>query len=585
MLADKKKAPSFGRFSVNWLRNNLVRHEAQISYAIALFLGAVVFHLIFSAPTFLQLFWGLDGPNDISQHVTGFYAFRNSPWTLPLLWTANLDSPEGLNIYFTDSIPIFALLFKLLAPFLSPDFHYFKLSLFLAYLLQPLCAVVLVRTLGYRSIAAAFFAAAFSLLLKWFLFRYSHVALSAQFVLILSLALYVKQCRAEGRGVMERPPTGLWLLLLLGAFLIHSYLLVMVFGIYMAAILDGRYALPSLKAGWFLRFLLIILPILCLAFAYSLLIGLDALKGVPPADGFGYFSLNLMGPFYGGNLLHLPASLGPSRGQVYEDQSYLGLGLIGIIAAAVLLEGKNIFKQLWQFRTLVVVLLCFVIFGLSSAVYFGVDRIYNYPPWLTKQIMASPLSQFRSSARFFWPVGYGLLFWGLAVILKKRWAVPFLACMLLLQWIDLPKPFLPRPTGYTGAFNSDYAAWDNLFQDKRALYLYPTYYCGGDLDLVGLPAVLIAARQGVISNTASVSRFVDNCAEKAALGLSDLLPGTVHLFTRPAEYYHVFQEHPDWCAIRAEMAVCIPYPLEKDRIFLATIDHLTLPTKPRFYFP
>ncbi len=569
----------------NRLRNFLVRFEVQISYILALVLGLAVFHLVFNAPVFLQLFWGLDGPNDFSQHLTGFYAFRSSPWAFPLLWTGQIGSPAGLNIYFTDSIPLFALPFKLLAPLFSPDFHYFKLWVLLSYLLQPASAVYLVRKLGQRGIPAAFFAAAFSLLVKWFLFRFNHEALDAQFVLIFALALYVEQVRCAGRGLRAGFPAGRWLLLILTAFLIHSYLTAMVLGIYVAAILDGRFALPTLKLRWLYRLNLLALPAVALVCAYAALIGLNTLQGLPPVDGYSYYSMNLTGPFYGGNLLHLPASLGPSSGQVYEDQSYLGLGLMGVIAAASWVERKDLLKRLWRCRALAVVLLGFLLFSISTDVYFGLERIYRYPTWLTDLILASPLSQFRASARFFWPVGYCLLFWGLAVILRQRWAVPVLAGLLVIQAVDVPKPFWPRPANYAQAFNPDFAAWDDLFQGKRSLYLYPTYACGGDADSIGLPAVLVAAKDGVTSNTASIARFTDDCAEKVALGLADFSSGTVHLFTRPAEYQAVLQEHPGWCAARPEMAVCIPYPDAKDRSFLAALDALALPKAPRFYSP
>ncbi len=551
---------------------------------MALVMGLVVFHIIFNAPVFLQLFWGLDGPNDFTWHLTGFYAFRSSPWAFPLLWTGQIGSPEGINIYFTDSIPLFALLFKLLAPLFSPDFHYFKLWLLLTYLLQPVSAVYLIRKLGHRSIPAAFFAAAFSLLVKWFLFRFNHAALNAQFVLILALAFYVEQQRLE-RGVNASFPTVRWLILILGAFLIHTYLTAMVLGIYIAAILDGRFRLPTLKLQWLFRFNLLVLPVVMLACAYAALVGLNTLQSLAPVEGYGFFSMNLMGPLYGGNLLHLPASLGLSTGQIYEDQSYLGLGLMGIIAAAVWIDWKNIARRLWRFRTLVLVLVAFLWFAISTDVYLGLDRIYHYPAWLTNLILASPLSQFRSSARFFWPVGYSLLFWGLTVILRKRWAILFLACLLVLQAVDLPRPFWPRPADYSQAFNPDFMSWDNLFHGKRALYLYPTYSCDSSHDSVGLPAVLIAAKDGVISNTASTARLTDNCAEKVALGLADFSTGTVHLFTHPAEYQQVLQEYPSWCAARPEMAVCIPYPDAKDLSFLAAFDSLALPKAARFYSP
>jgi hypothetical protein len=359
----------------------------------------------------------------------------------------------------------------------------------------------------------------------------------------------------------------------------------MVFGIFAASVLDGKYDLPTHLSRWLHRFNLFLWPVLALACAYFLLIGRIETGDVPRAEGFGYFSLNLTGVINGGNLIHLPQTLNLNPGQLYEDQSYLGLGVIGIILSALWLDRKNLVKRVLRSPALMLVLLGLYVFALSSDVYLGATRVYHYPDWLAEPLFASPLSQFRASARFFWPVGYALLFWGLAVILRRRWAVPVLAALLILQWVDLPRPFTPRPAGYTQAFNPDAPAWDRLFQDKRALYLYPTYYCGGDADFIGLPIVHLAAKDGLISNTTSVSRLTENCPNKVTQGLADWAPGTVHVFTRPDEYSTLFLANPDWCAERIEMAVCVPYANTEDRAFLAALDTLTVPAISHIFDP
>lgn len=38
-------------------------------------------------------------------NMSGFYAFRDSPWHFPIFWTDRLNYPEGLSIINTDSIP------------------------------------------------------------------------------------------------------------------------------------------------------------------------------------------------------------------------------------------------------------------------------------------------------------------------------------------------------------------------------------------------------------------------------------------------------------------------------------------------
>ncbi len=43
---------------------------------------------------------------DNATAVSGFYAFRDTPWRFPIFMTDRLNYPEGVSIFNTDSIPI-----------------------------------------------------------------------------------------------------------------------------------------------------------------------------------------------------------------------------------------------------------------------------------------------------------------------------------------------------------------------------------------------------------------------------------------------------------------------------------------------
>ena len=53
---------------------------------------------------------------DVTQHYTGWVAFLHSKWQFPILLTDKLTYPENISIFWTDSNPLFSIIFKILAP-------------------------------------------------------------------------------------------------------------------------------------------------------------------------------------------------------------------------------------------------------------------------------------------------------------------------------------------------------------------------------------------------------------------------------------------------------------------------------------
>ena len=70
---------------------------------------------------------------DIAQHYAGWKLFRNSDWQFPLGVGQNIEYPYGSSVSYTDSIPLFAIFFKLISPVLPQTFQYFGLFVCLCY--------------------------------------------------------------------------------------------------------------------------------------------------------------------------------------------------------------------------------------------------------------------------------------------------------------------------------------------------------------------------------------------------------------------------------------------------------------------
>ena len=80
---------------------------------------------------------------DISQHYSGWMLYRNSPWRFPVGLGENIAYPYGNVVSFTDSIPMFAIFFKLFRAILPETFQYFGLFVMLCFMLQGAFAALL----------------------------------------------------------------------------------------------------------------------------------------------------------------------------------------------------------------------------------------------------------------------------------------------------------------------------------------------------------------------------------------------------------------------------------------------------------
>lgn len=72
----------------------------------------------------------------------------------PLGCTDYLSYPNKMSVVFTDSIPCFAVLFKILSPVLPDEFQYFGLWGMLCFVLQGILSVRIVRNFTYSGVYA-----------------------------------------------------------------------------------------------------------------------------------------------------------------------------------------------------------------------------------------------------------------------------------------------------------------------------------------------------------------------------------------------------------------------------------------------
>ncbi|MFA3778207.1 DUF6311 domain-containing protein [Yersinia sp. 1652 StPb PI] len=445
-------------------------------------------------------FW-MSEVDDVTQYISGFNMYLSSPWNFPLLAFDSLNYPQGTRVTFVDAIPIYSFVLKLLLPENIAPFNPFGYWIALCLLLQGISAWWITKELNVNSWLF------FILLLLTFLTypallaRIGHISLMSHWVLLFSLALYIRGRRQKKLSI------GIWTILLVSIFYINIYLFVMASGIYFAAIFSNK---QKFSIGLILKCLIPFLTLTASLFIFLLPLPSD---GIARDTGFGFYSMNLLSPFTGGRFIQLQATIMPGQ---YEGFNYLGLGvIIAFFASLFLIKDNNnhCLRNNWQ---LMILLLGYFVYSLSDNVYFGSQlvMIIDYPA-----ILDSITSQFRVSGRFFWPVGYCIVIFSFLMLYKyfKNRTIIYIAIMIsitMLQIMDVKNHYkkLKDTLSRESISKINYSAWDGVIgNDVKTLYIYPKFKCGGDPNNTILPVMKYAAYRNLNLNTGYISRHNPTC--------------------------------------------------------------------------
>ncbi|MEO0621094.1 MAG: hypothetical protein AAF183_02615 [Pseudomonadota bacterium] len=275
---------------------------------------------------------------DTAMALSGAYAFIADTWRLPLFDFEGLSEIHETNAVFTDSMPLYALLWKLAARVITIDFAlYLPIWVLLLFLWQGAAGAMALRLLGVRE--ALLLGASALLLALWpaFLFRIPlHAALSAHGFVVIAAAMML--ARPEPNARLGRRVAG-WGVLLAAAALVHGYLAAMVLVAYalqgLALLVD-----PPARTS---RLHLLGLGFLPLAGLIAVMAVAGYFGGAPgEAGGFGHFHLNLAAPLMHGGDSLLPEFLEIPDGQK-SGFAYVPVGgwVLLALALALTLTGSR----------------------------------------------------------------------------------------------------------------------------------------------------------------------------------------------------------------------------------------------------
>jgi hypothetical protein len=423
---------------------------------------------------------------DLSQHYLGWRMFRNSPWYFPIGLMDNIVYPFKESMIYTDSIPLFAVIFKLLSPILPANFQYFGLFGIMCYALQGGVGAILVRKIGGTTLHAILGSIFFILSTTMMQRIYYHTSLAAHFIILLTMLVCLKKPVAN-----YKTDTLAWSGLLFLTASIHLYFVPMVmffmfFYLLRNYLLSKRLKPQLLIAGISLAALLV--TMFCFGAFYA-----HANAG---AGGLGYYSANLNTFVNPQGMSRFLKDLPLATDGQYEGNSYIGLGIIMavIMILSVQLYQTNKFKRKTLFSPLktapyvIGVVLASLLFSLSFDITFNQYKLFTYP-------VIPPIkhiwSIFRSTGRYTWPVIYIcilLCVWWIIKKLSFKKGIVILSVFLVLQGADLKDYFIAKGNGFKTktAWQTELGApvWTELAKEYNHIFFLGDYLRGDSfLDL------------------------------------------------------------------------------------------------------
>jgi hypothetical protein len=416
------------------------------------------------------LFWKFDP----SVHYLGWAFFREGPWTFPLGLNPNYGLDFSNSIVFSDSLPLFAIFFKLLRAILPEPFQYFGWWTLLCFLLQAWFGWKLLKL-----VSSNFWVCCFGTTLFVFappmLWRVAyHGALIAHFLILA--ALYLNFRSSQDKRQLW------WALLLIVSSLVHFYILAIVCSLWIANLLDvffckKQFAFKDLAKEFSYTLLLLTF---CLWQAGYFAISLNSGAG----SGYGAFKLNLLSPFYARDWSYVWRYQPPFY-QEYDSVNFFGVGIFLIFPFAIYgllrCQGK-ILKAAKHYRFLICILILLTMYAITNQISIG-EFALSFP---LPDLVLRFANTFRSSGRMFWPAFYCILLlviYGVVNGYGNKTRILILCVATFIQIIDTSAGWLvlrqqtmvQEPKAISSQNKSPLASafWENAASHYRNIVIAP----------------------------------------------------------------------------------------------------------------
>lgn len=466
------------------MKTNILNNKSmddRVMYLIITILSTMIFISIYGIkvlnPTYTD--WLLAG-GDLSQHYLGWVAYRNSDWMFPIGMSDLLSYPTHSSIIFTDSIPLFAVTFKIFKSVLPMNFQYFGIWGVMCFILQGVISAKILKNYCEDKIViiVASILLVYTPVMIWRM--YAHTALAGHWIILLGLEiLFLNDKYINSRQIYYK-------VVLLAALssTVHIYFLLM-----NGIILAGVCLADILKTKKIKKSVTLLLCYVVTAGIIIFLLGGFTSSTAGPEPGLTSFSYNLNSMLNPQGWSSIYKDL-PLRWGQYEGFAYLGAGciLILVFTGITLLAGDSSKKLIKDNKyNIIAITIVFVVaffLALSPVVTFGEHVLIEYR--LPTSIF-NLWSIFRATGRLIWISVYILLFSGLIITFKicnKKTFTILISFSLLLQMYDLHNHFRETYSYFsqTYTYNSelrDTEFWEMIGNDddiKRIILTNPNSF-------------------------------------------------------------------------------------------------------------
>lgn len=391
-------------------------------FLVPVCLGGLIFLLIVGPraldPT--NIAWLSGG--DPSTGYLGWVFFRQDEWRFPLALNPHYGLELSSSILYSDSNVLFAFIFKAFSFILPPTFQYFGIWILLCFILQAYASWKILQLIS-NNFYICFIGTIIFVFSPNFLARlYGHYNLLGHFFILMSLYIIIKQDISARKWQ--------WLILLICASLVHSYLSAMVIALWFTDLVTCL-LVKKISSVYFIKeciiFFMVIFVTLYLGGYFTITKGLEA-------GGYGLYRMNILSLFNPSGWSYILKALPECPGN-YEGFNYLGLGnlflLFWTIPVYITNRKKIVFAK--KYYPLAILFMGFTLFAITSDVSF---LNYNFHLFT---INFSIFKMFRASGRFFWPVFYIIILlciWTTIKFRKRDVAIFLLTLSAFFQIID-----------------------------------------------------------------------------------------------------------------------------------------------------
>ena len=509
----------------------LQKHRWSLTGAL---LGALDFLILYGVrvldPTCVD--WILNNPSpDPAQHFLGWVFYRRSGWRLPYLG-ANYSAiyPYRTSILYTDSIPLLAVLGKLLGGVLPASFQYLGLWGLFCYAMQGGLAQALIARIGgvhpgdtAKNWASVLGAGVLVLFPALNIRMFAHTALAANWLVLLALWLWLCAERSENRPTTAKLCLWWGILGLLCAG-IHLYYLPMVGMVLVAACVQRALEKRGPAA--------VALPIVSFcAVALAELFVLGAFAANFAGYSNGYLS--------GADLANLFV---PGLGASWEQEIYAGLGTtiaVVLALAGLLVQHKQAGAFFRRHKSVVIAALVLLVLdaiaAMGNTVTFAGQTLFTVP---IPQALMDFWAMFSSCARLAWLAGMLLAVAACGLVLRF-WQGAAAAVLLALcaaaqgfgQRAELAKRFAAYHDAayYENTTQLTDPAWEQLAASGQFTHLAFASFDFEHDEFWDLAA--FAADHGWTSNSFYMGHMDGNLAAVTLAGeMNVLAPDTLYAF-------------------------------------------------------